>query len=54
MLDQAITFTDTFESSNSMVVAKISKLDELKISDAPKIDLRMLNHWDNLDRTIEW
>jgi alpha-glucuronidase len=28
-------------------------LDDLKISDAPKIDLRMLNHWDNLDRTIE-
>ena len=25
----------------------------IKISDAPKIDLRILNHWDNLDRTIE-
>lgn len=26
---------------------------ELTIIDAPKIDLRMLNHWDNLDRTVE-
>jgi len=25
----------------------------LRISDAPKIDLRLLNHWDNLDRSIE-
>lgn len=24
-----------------------------KISDSPKIKLRMLNHWDNLDRTVE-
>jgi alpha-glucuronidase len=113
MLDQAPVFTDTFESSNSMVVVKKSKLDETllmaltsdmddigeegfvietipykgremvvitahddagilygtfrflqlmqthqnledtRISDAPKIDLRLLNHWDNLDRTIE-
>lgn len=29
------------------------KLTNLNISDAPKIDLRMLNHWDNLDRTVE-
>lgn len=28
-------------------------LDELHIVSAPKIKLRMLNHWDNLDRTIE-
>jgi len=28
-------------------------LENIKLSDAPKIDLRMLNHWDNLDRTIE-
>jgi len=28
-------------------------LSDLRISDAPRIDLRMLNHWDNLDRTIE-
>lgn len=24
-----------------------------KLLDAPKIDLRMLNHWDNLDRSVE-
>lgn len=29
------------------------KLTNLNIVDAPKIDLRMLNHWDNLDRTVE-
>ncbi|WP_297694491.1 alpha-glucuronidase family glycosyl hydrolase [uncultured Eudoraea sp.] len=28
-------------------------LDEINLIEAPKIDLRMLNHWDNLDRTIE-
>ena len=28
-------------------------LDEINLTEAPKIDLRMLNHWDNLDRTIE-
>lgn len=28
-------------------------LDELRISSKPKLQLRMLNHWDNLDRTIE-
>ncbi len=113
MLDQAPAFTETFERSNTMVVAKRSKLektirlaltsdmdhlgkegfviekirikeralivitahddvgilygtfrflqlmqthqtlDDLRLSDAPKIDLRLLNHWDNLDRTIE-
>ena len=113
MLDQTPVFTDTFEISTTLIVAKRSKLDEavlnaltsdpdhigkegfiietvpwqgrelvvitagddsgilyatfrflqliqmhqdlddLSISDAPKIDLRMLNHWDNLDRTIE-
>lgn len=29
------------------------KLSELHLVDAPKVQLRMLNHWDNLDRTIE-
>ncbi|WP_158917279.1 alpha-glucuronidase family glycosyl hydrolase [Caulobacter sp. S45] len=28
-------------------------LDRLDIADAPKVKLRLLNHWDNLDRTIE-
>ncbi|WP_276391482.1 alpha-glucuronidase family glycosyl hydrolase [Eudoraea chungangensis] len=28
-------------------------LGRLDIIDAPKIDLRVLNHWDNLDRTVE-
>lgn len=28
-------------------------LRNLNVVDAPKIDLRMLNHWDNLDRTVE-
>lgn len=28
-------------------------LEDIKISEAPKMDLRMLNHWDNLDRTVE-
>lgn len=27
--------------------------DKINLVDAPKIDLRMLNHWDNLDRTVE-
>jgi alpha-glucuronidase len=27
-------------------------LDQISLVDAPKIDLRMLNHWDNLDRTV--
>ena len=26
---------------------------DLKIVDAPKVNLRVLNHWDNLDRTVE-
>lgn len=25
----------------------------IRLADSPKIDLRMLNHWDNLDRTVE-
>ncbi len=29
------------------------KLDSVAHSDSPKIALRMLNHWDNLDRTVE-
>ncbi len=28
-------------------------LDQLKIVSVPKLKLRMLNHWDNLDRTVE-
>ncbi len=28
-------------------------LEELDIVDSPKVDIRMLNHWDNLDRTVE-
>lgn len=28
-------------------------LDDLSIVQKPKIDLRILNHWDNLDRTVE-
>lgn len=28
-------------------------IENLNISDSPKIDLRILNHWDNLDRTVE-
>lgn len=28
-------------------------LSELRISETPKINLRLLNHWDNLDRTVE-
>ncbi len=28
-------------------------LDNLTIIDAPKTDLRILNHWDNLDRSVE-
>lgn len=29
------------------------KLTDLDIKSAPKIDIRILNHWDNLDRTVE-
>ena len=28
-------------------------LENLNISDSPKINVRVLNHWDNLDRTVE-
>ncbi|RRQ49378.1 alpha-glucuronidase [Maribacter algicola] len=28
-------------------------LEDFSLLDAPSVDLRMLNHWDNLDRTIE-
>ncbi len=28
-------------------------IDEIAILDNPRIDLRVLNHWDNLDRTVE-
>ncbi|MEX2124090.1 MAG: alpha-glucuronidase family glycosyl hydrolase [Woeseia sp.] len=28
-------------------------IDRLDIRDAPKVQLRLLNHWDNLDRTVE-
>ena len=28
-------------------------LGSISIADSPKIDIRMLNHWDNLDRTVE-
>ena len=28
-------------------------IENLFIVSSPKIDLRILNHWDNLDRTIE-
>ena len=29
------------------------KLKPIDLVDSPKIDLRMLNHWDNLDRSVE-
>lgn len=28
-------------------------LTKVNLTDSPKIDIRMLNHWDNLDRTVE-
>ncbi|WP_089890800.1 alpha-glucuronidase family glycosyl hydrolase [Kriegella aquimaris] len=28
-------------------------LKHIMLSDAPKVNIRMLNHWDNLDRTVE-
>lgn len=28
-------------------------IDNINIIDSPKVDVRMLNHWDNLDRTVE-
>ncbi len=30
-----------------------SDLTNIDLADSPKIDIRMLNHWDNLDRTVE-
>jgi alpha-glucuronidase len=30
-----------------------TSLDALDLSSAPKLDLRVLNHWDNLNRTVE-
>lgn len=34
-------------------IQKQQSLESLSISDAPKIKKRILNHWDNLDRTVE-
>ncbi|WP_083187193.1 alpha-glucuronidase family glycosyl hydrolase [Polaribacter vadi] len=28
-------------------------IEQIKIIDSPKVDVRILNHWDNLDRTVE-
>ncbi|MEJ2355729.1 MAG: alpha-glucuronidase family glycosyl hydrolase, partial [candidate division WOR-3 bacterium] len=28
-------------------------IDDLNISESPKVEFRLLNHWDNLDRTVE-
>ncbi|APZ46661.1 alpha-glucuronidase [Polaribacter reichenbachii] len=28
-------------------------IDKINVIDFPKVDIRMLNHWDNLDRTVE-
>lgn len=28
-------------------------LDDLQVVESPKVDIRMLNHWDNLDRSVE-
>lgn len=113
LLGEAVNFTDSWSSSNSMVIAKKSDLDgeivqslgndfdkigkegfiiktvrqkeknillitanehigilygvfrflhlmkteqtfvESNLLDAPKVDIRMLNHWDNLDRSVE-
>lgn len=30
-----------------------ASLDSIDVVSAPKVDLRLLNHWDNLDRTVE-
>src|SRR3546814_10272832 len=30
-----------------------ARLDDLDISSAPRIAIRMLDHWDNLDRSVE-
>ena len=39
---------------NLLQLMKMHKsLEGINIVDAPKIQLRMLNHWDNLDRTVE-
>ena len=38
-------FLQTLQKNKSLL--------NLSILDAPKINLRMLNHWDNLDRTVE-
>ena len=33
--------------------ASLDKLDKLNIAERPRVQLRLLNHWDNLDGTIE-
>ena len=39
---------------NFLRILQTSKsLDNLKISESPKIKYRLLNHWNNLDRTVE-
>jgi len=39
---------------NFLKVLQTNKnLDNLEISESPKIEYRLLNHWDNLDRTVE-
>nr|WP_192461306.1 alpha-glucuronidase family glycosyl hydrolase [Euzebyella saccharophila] len=35
------------------LMQQLEELTNLNLVDSPKIDIRMLNHWDNLDRTVE-
>ena len=35
------------------MMQKNQSLSDVSLLDSPKIDIRMLNHWDNLDRTVE-
>jgi alpha-glucuronidase len=35
------------------LIQQEKEISALNISDSPKIKVRILNHWDNLDRTVE-
>lgn len=41
----------TFRLLNLMQMNE--NLEEVSLTDSPKIEVRMLNHWDNLDRSVE-
>src|SRR3546814_13068725 len=46
-------YTTLFRSAWLRLAQTGARLDDLDISSAPRIAIRMLDHWDNLDRSVE-